>query len=40
MFIHIVLQLTDNYIQNFHLGRYIVGHTVGNQVLRHAQAEL
>ena len=27
-------QLGDNYIQNFHLGRYIVGYTVGNLVLR------
>ena len=24
----------DNCIQNFHLGRYIVGYTVGNLVLR------
>ena len=24
------LQLGDNCIQNFHLGRYIVGYTVGN----------
>ena len=24
----------DNYIQHFHLGRYIVGYTVGNLVLR------
>ena len=28
------LQLGDNCIQNFHLGRYIVGYTVGNLVLR------
>ena len=27
-------QLRDNSIQNFHLGRYIVGYTVGNLVLR------
>ena len=27
-------KLWDNYIQNFHLGRYIVGYTVGNLVLR------
>ena len=27
-------QLGDNCIQNFHLGRYIVGYTVGNLVLR------
>ena len=26
--------LADNCIQNFHLGRYIVGYTVGNLVLR------
>ena len=26
--------LGDNCIQNFHLGRYIVGYTVGNLVLR------
>ena len=26
-------QLGDNHIQNFHLGRYIVGYTVGNLVL-------
>ena len=25
-------QLGDNCIQNFHLGRYIVGYTVGNLV--------
>ena len=24
----------DDHIQNFHLGRYIVGYTVGNLVLR------
>ena len=28
------LELGDNCIQNFHLGRYIVGYTVGNLVLR------
>ena len=28
-----VYQLGDNYIQIFHLGRYIVGYTVGNFVL-------
>ena len=27
-------QLGDNRIQNFHQGRYIVGYTVGNLVLR------
>ena len=27
-------KLGDNCIQNFHLGRYIVGYTVGNLVLR------
>ena len=27
------LQLGDNCIQNFHLGRYIVGYTVANLVL-------
>ena len=26
--------LGDNCIQNFHLGRYIIGYTVGNLVLR------
>ena len=26
--------LGDNCIQNFHLGRYIVGYTVGNLVLQ------
>ena len=29
-----VQDLGDNCIQNFHLGRYIVGYTVGNLVLR------
>ena len=24
----------DNHVQNFHLGKYIVGHTFGNHVLR------
>ena len=28
------VDLGDNCIQNFHLGRYIVGYTVGNLVLR------
>ena len=28
------LHLGDNCIQNFHLGRYIAGYTVGNLVLR------
>ena len=28
------IQLGDNCIQNFHLGRHIVGYTVGNLVLR------
>ena len=27
-------ELGDNYIQMFHLGRYIIGYTVGNLVLR------
>ena len=31
----LVSQLGDNCIQNFHLGRYIVGYTVGNLVLMH-----
>ena len=30
----LVLDLGDNCIQNFHLGRYIVGYTVGKFVLR------
>ena len=30
----ILNKLGDNCIQNFHLGRYIVGYTVGNLVLR------
>ena len=29
----IVIHLGDNCIQNFHLGRYIVGYTDGNLVL-------
>ena len=29
-----MFKLGDNCIQNFHLGRYIVGYTVGNLVLR------
>ena len=29
-----VSKLGDNCIQNFHLGRYIFGYTVGNLVLR------
>ena len=29
-----VYHLGDNCIQNFHLGRYIIGYTVGNLVLR------
>ena len=28
------VHIGDNCIQNFHLGRYIVGYTVGNLVLR------
>ena len=28
------IKLGDNCIQNFHLGRYIIGYTVGNLVLR------
>ena len=31
---HRTIKLGDNCIQNFHLGRYIVGYTVGNLVLR------
>ena len=31
--------LGDNCIQNFHLGRYIVGYTVGNLVYGDARAE-
>ena len=31
---HVCLYLGDNCIQNFHLGRYIVGYTVENLVLR------
>ena len=27
-------ELGDNCVQNFHLGRYIVGYTVGNLVLQ------
>ena len=30
----LAIYLGDNCIQNFHLGRYIVGYTVGNLVLR------
>ena len=29
-----LIKLGDNCIQNFHLGRYIVGYSVGNLVLR------
>ena len=29
-----VIKVGDNCIQNFHLGSYIVGYTVGNLVLR------
>ena len=32
--LHTTHDLGDNCIQNFHLGRYIVGFTVGNLVLR------
>ena len=32
--VHQNLYLGDNCIQNFHFGRYIVGYTVGNLVLR------
>ena len=32
--IDMVSKLGDNFIQNFHLGRYIVGYMVGNLVLR------
>ena len=28
------IRIGDNHIQNFHLGRYIVGYTLGNHVLR------
>ena len=31
---YILIDLGDNCIQNLHLGRYIVGYTVGNLVLR------
>ena len=31
---HEATNLGDNCIQNFHLGRYIVGYTVGNLTLR------
>ena len=34
IFLILCIQLGDNSIQNFHLGRYIVGYTVGNLVLR------
>ena len=33
------LELEDTCIQNFHLGRYIVGYTVGNLVLRRRARE-
>ena len=33
------IHLGDNCIQNFHLGRYIVGYTVGNLVLRRCASE-
>ena len=33
------MYLGDNCIQNFHLGRYIVGYTVGNLVLGEVYAE-
>ena len=33
-YLQVYNQLGDNCIQNFHLGRYIVGYTVGNLVLR------
>ena len=33
LFCSIEVNLGDNCIQNFHLGRYIVGYTVGNLVL-------
>ena len=32
--VNISVKLGDNCIQNFHLGRYIVGYRVGNLVLR------
>ena len=34
----VVGYLGDNCIQNFHLGRYIVGYTVGNLVLRRRES--
>ena len=34
----IVHSNVDNHIQNFHLGRYIAGYTVGNHVLGSAYA--
>ena len=33
------IQLGDNCIQNFHLGRYIAGYTVGNIVYGDTRAE-
>ena len=33
-FFSLVYKSGDNCIQNFHLGRYIVGYTIGNLVLR------
>ena len=32
--VHLIVDLGDNCIQNFHLGSYNVGYTVGNLVLR------
>ena len=35
------MELWDNGIQNFHLGRYIIGYTVGNLVLwRHVSGAI
>ena len=31
-------EIGDNCIQNFHFGRYIVGYTVGNLVLRQRES--
>ena len=33
IFVLSIFELGDNCIQNFHLGRYVVGYTVGNLVL-------
>ena len=36
---HSAILSGDNCIQNFHLGRYIVGYKVGNLVLRRRESE-